>query len=608
MAVRPLSLELIEKARLELNEDPKRLEDGIMHLKEWIAKQPHLRARTDDQWLAAFLRGCKHSLELAKEKIDIYYSLRSTAPDLFSLKHTDSKFMELLKTGVILVLPKVLKTTDPRVIIVRASEYDPNKYFVTELLALSLVIQQILYLEDDTLVVSGISHILDLEGACMNHFIQITPTTLKKLMVIGQDASPARLKSAHYLSTPPGFETVFSIGKKIMSEKYKSRLHVHNKNFDDLYKHVPKEILPVEYGGSGGTAQEIIDYWIKKIEAYSGWLEDDRQYGTDESKRAGKPKTAEDVFGLDEIKMIRELSPELAKIAKDELSEEPKRINDDLQHLKDWISKQPHLKARIDDQWLIGFLRGSKFSLERVKKKLDLYYTLRTTSPDITLRIKPSEQKFIDFLRVGTCVVLPKVKNGLYPRVILIRAGAYDPEKNNVADIMCVLYYLVQIVLMEDDAATVIGTKIMVDYEGVTMTHFAQASPSLLKKMVAVCQDSMPLRLKGSHHIKVPSGIDLIFSLISTFLNEKAKERLNIHKNQDDLLRVIPKEIIPAEYGGDGGTVSEIIEYWVNKVNEYKPWMKQEENFGTDESKRLEKLANYDEFSNQGSFRKLDID
>lgn len=35
--------------------------------------------------------------------------------------------------------------------------------------------------------------------------------------------------------------------------------------------------------------------------------------------------------------------------------------------------------------------------------------------------------------------------NKLYPRVILIRAGAYDPAVNHVADIMCMLYYLVQV-------------------------------------------------------------------------------------------------------------------------------------------------------------------
>lgn len=46
VSVRPLCPELEQKAKLELNETPKKLQEGIQHLKEWIAKQPHLRART----------------------------------------------------------------------------------------------------------------------------------------------------------------------------------------------------------------------------------------------------------------------------------------------------------------------------------------------------------------------------------------------------------------------------------------------------------------------------------------------------------------------------------------------------------------------------------
>jgi hypothetical protein len=33
-------------------------------------------------------------------------------------------------------------------------------------------------------------------------------------------------------------------------------------------------------------------------------------------------------------------------------------------------------------QTLIAFLRGCKFSLERTKEKLDMYYTMRTALPD----------------------------------------------------------------------------------------------------------------------------------------------------------------------------------------------------------------------------------
>lgn len=46
MSVRVLPPALAEKARVELNEVPSRLSDDLQHLKGWIAKQPHLRART----------------------------------------------------------------------------------------------------------------------------------------------------------------------------------------------------------------------------------------------------------------------------------------------------------------------------------------------------------------------------------------------------------------------------------------------------------------------------------------------------------------------------------------------------------------------------------
>lgn len=43
----------------------------------------------------------------------------------------------------------------------------------------------------------------------------------------------------------------------------------------------------------------ISDSWVKKVEEYKDWIEEDEQFGTDESKRVGKPKNAEDLFGLE---------------------------------------------------------------------------------------------------------------------------------------------------------------------------------------------------------------------------------------------------------------------------------------------------------------------
>lgn len=98
--IRPLPPNLQKIAIDELNEDPTRVESDIQALRTWIEQQPHLNARTDDQFLLAFLRGCKFSLEKAKKKIDKYYMLRSKFPDMFTLRDLDNpKIRSLIKMG-----------------------------------------------------------------------------------------------------------------------------------------------------------------------------------------------------------------------------------------------------------------------------------------------------------------------------------------------------------------------------------------------------------------------------------------------------------------------------------------------------------------------------
>lgn len=41
------------------------------------------------------------------------------------------------------------------------------------------------------------------------------------------------------------------------------------------------------------------EHWRNKVKEYSSWLDEDVKYGTNESKRVGKPKTAEDMFGVE---------------------------------------------------------------------------------------------------------------------------------------------------------------------------------------------------------------------------------------------------------------------------------------------------------------------
>ncbi|OWR49435.1 putative SEC14 [Danaus plexippus plexippus] len=286
MNVRPLPTALAEKARKELNEDPELIDEKIQQFKQWILNQKHLKARTDDQWLLAFLRGCKYRMEQAKSKIDLYYSLRSTAPYLYSIKFNESKLIDLLNLGSVVILPKTLNPSEPRIIFYRLGRFDPKEYHIIDVLSLLSLMEQICFMEDDTFVVAGTIHVLDFAGTKFGHYTQTSLTHLRHIGLARQDAVPIRIKRIHFLNTPYFFETFFKVAKMILSEKNKQRILFHSKSA--LHDYFPKEIIPEEYGGTGDSFRQCVDYWKNKIREYDSFFEEDLKYGSDESKRLTK--------------------------------------------------------------------------------------------------------------------------------------------------------------------------------------------------------------------------------------------------------------------------------------------------------------------------------
>jgi hypothetical protein len=98
---------------------------------------------------------------------------------------------------------------------------------------------------------------------------------------------------------------------------------------------------------------------------------------------------------------VRPLSPALAKLAEKDLNETPERLVGDLKALKEWIYQSPHLHVRTDDQFLVTFLRGCKYSMEKAKQKLDLFYTVRTFMPEVHLNRDPLNSRLQAIIRMG---------------------------------------------------------------------------------------------------------------------------------------------------------------------------------------------------------------
>lgn len=77
----------------------------------------------------------------------------------------------------------------------------------------------------------------------------------------------------------------------------------------------------------------------------------------------------------------------------------------------------------------------------------------------------------------------------------------------------------------------------------------------------------------------------------------------------DSLYKVVPKKLLPAEYGGDAGPIQSIIDDLEKRVIAFRDYYVEDEKFGVDEKKRVGKPKNNESlFGIEGSFRKLAID
>lgn len=227
--VRPLNPELAKKAREELFEVPERLNEDILALRTWLAKSPHIKSRTDDQFLVTFLRGCKHSLERAKEKLDMNYTIRTVMPEISRNRNPfDEKTAAIIRRGGCLPLPNTETPGSPRIVLVRPGVNDPANCNIHDIFRVNMMFSDIMFREDDNLVVAGQIGILDVSNITMAHVLQMNPTFVKKITTMMQDATPLRFKGMHYINVSPIFETVFNMFKTFLNEKNRSRVSTND--------------------------------------------------------------------------------------------------------------------------------------------------------------------------------------------------------------------------------------------------------------------------------------------------------------------------------------------------------------------------------------------
>uniref|UniRef100_A0A1I8Q6M1 CRAL-TRIO domain-containing protein n=1 Tax=Stomoxys calcitrans TaxID=35570 RepID=A0A1I8Q6M1_STOCA len=296
--IRPLSEELQKIAIEELGEVPSRISADLKALKTWIEQQPHLRARTEDQFLIQFLRGSKYSLERAKEKIDLFYSLKTKYPEMFGAIDVDEpRFREIHNLGCYTILPIPLNENGPRIMVYRFN-YSIDLYSNEDIYYPSSAMFELTMRNDPYTGIHGIILIFDFSQGSVKHFLQLTPSVCKKIVSFMEKSMPVRVPSVYFINVPTAAQAFFKLIVNLVSEKLRKRIHILGKGVQELTQYIPLKYLPSDYGGKNGCLNDLAKDYNKIFDSHREYIKENALYGTNESLRPGKPLNLEGLYGL----------------------------------------------------------------------------------------------------------------------------------------------------------------------------------------------------------------------------------------------------------------------------------------------------------------------
>ncbi|DAA22737.1 TPA: retinaldehyde binding protein 1-like [Bos taurus] len=246
-----LSPETIEKARLELNENPDVLHQDIQQVRDMIITRPDIGfLRTDDAFILRFLRARKFHQADAFRLLAQYFQYRQLNLDMFkNFKADDPGIKRALIDG----FPGVLENRDHygrKILLLFAANWDQSHGSFTDIRRAllsnlkALVAAPGLQSTGSIVVIDWINHIYK---TAHRMWPRILSTALEKEL---KDSFPARFGGVHFVNQPWYIHALYTLIKPFLKDKTRKRIFLHGNNLNSLHQLIHPEFLPSEFGGT----------------------------------------------------------------------------------------------------------------------------------------------------------------------------------------------------------------------------------------------------------------------------------------------------------------------------------------------------------------------
>ncbi|XP_054929889.2 alpha-tocopherol transfer protein-like isoform X3 [Dermacentor andersoni] len=231
----------------------------------------------------------------------------------------------------------------------------------------------------------------------------------------------------------------------------------------------------------------------------------------------------------------------LDDIARRELGETPAVKRTALEELRQLIS---------DDDFLVKFLRARKYDTQSAFENIKKYFKVRKDRPELFEALTLSSVPFDVVCRKHQLLTASRHTDPQGRMVLLAKIGSWNTEICSLNDFFRVGIALGECSLLREDFQ-IRGIVVIVDLKGLNVYHLPYYTPSLIRTLVSLVQECIPLRLKKIYIINNPPIFDFLFAIAKTFLKAKLAKRIRLFGyNLTELHQLVPDDVISEEHEG----------------------------------------------------------
>ncbi|KAK7580462.1 hypothetical protein V9T40_001091 [Parthenolecanium corni] len=302
-------------------------------------------------------------------------------------------------------------------------------------------------------------------------------------------------------------------------------------------------------------------------------------------------------------------TPEQMENIYSELGTTKEAVQKDVQDLMDWMEKQPHLPDVRDEEFLTHFLIRCKNSMEKTKRKLEMYYSARALMPEIYSNRNIESEELTEALKTALFTPVPKVtKEG--NRLIFLRFFDIHGVKLPTSEVA-----LKGMVMVLDMMLKICNSRsyiIVFDFENMSAPIIALGF-TILKKFLTLATKTTPGRFDKIYFVNMMPAAEPLVNIGKTFVKKELADRIVIWKKKSsELSEAIEAEVVPSNYGGKEKPIEELQELWKEFAKvQFKNWLLNEDTVKADLSKKpIGDQLNKDlsMYGVEGSFRNIVID